>query len=489
MGNSEGFTMTRHILPNCIAPIIVLATSMFGWVLLAESGLSFLGLGVPPPAPTWGNMLSASRPFFAQAVWLGVLPGLCISLTLLGINLLGDAPPRQARSAHEGRLMAVNLRPVQPMRCWRRGADPRGRSDRPTSGQGLFALDDGGEIVGIVGESGSGKTMAARAIIGLQPPAIRRIAGTVRFEGRDLFSATPRELRRVRGARIGMVFQEPMTSLNPSMTVGRQIEEGLALHRPGDDAVARRALASRCCGASASPTRTARWPPTRTSSPGGMRQRIMLASVMLLEPALLIADEPTTALDAVIQRDVLDLMLGLTRDHGTAMLLISHDLPMVARYTDRMVVMQMGDIVEQGRTAELLLRPTHPYTAKLLAALPRRLPARPRPAVAPPAPRRGAKPGRGLRRPPPLSAPQPGKRAVSGLSLSIVAGEGRRARRGSGLGQDHGRPRHRGPFGADERGNPLRGTPHRPWRRGLARVPPQLPDDLPGPVLVPGSRA
>jgi peptide/nickel transport system permease protein len=91
MGNSEGFTMTRHILPNCIAPIIVLATSMFGWVLLAESGLSFLGLGVPPPAPTWGNMLSASRPFFAQAVWLGLLPGLCISLTLLGINLLGDA--------------------------------------------------------------------------------------------------------------------------------------------------------------------------------------------------------------------------------------------------------------------------------------------------------------------------------------------------------------------------------------------------------------
>jgi peptide/nickel transport system permease protein len=91
MGNSELFTMVRHVLPNCIAPLTVLATSMFGWVILAESGLSFLGLGVPPPAPTWGNMLSASRPFMAQAVWLGVLPGLCISLTLLGINLLGDA--------------------------------------------------------------------------------------------------------------------------------------------------------------------------------------------------------------------------------------------------------------------------------------------------------------------------------------------------------------------------------------------------------------
>jgi peptide/nickel transport system ATP-binding protein len=239
-----------------------------------------------------------------------------------------------------------------------------------------------GEVLGIVGESGSGKTLLARAVIGLEPPAIRRASGRILFEGQDIAALTPKALRQLRGSRIGMVFQEPMTSLNPSMTIGRQLEEGLVLHRAGD-ADQRRAVILemlRRIGI-AEPEAALTAYPHQFS--GGMRQRIMLASVMLLRPALLIADEPTTALDAVVQREVLELMLELTRDYGTAVLMISHDLSMVARYTDRIVVMCRGDLIEQNSTAEILARPQQPYTQQLLNAMPHRSPARVVPEAVP----------------------------------------------------------------------------------------------------------
>jgi peptide/nickel transport system ATP-binding protein len=274
-----------------------------------------------------------------------------------------------------------------------------------------------GEVVGIVGESGSGKTLAARSIMALEPPAIRRTSGSICFEGKDLVQISSAELRRLRGSRIGMVFQEPMTSLNPSMLIGRQLDEGLALHRDLD-AKDRRALILdmlRRIGIK-DPEAALEAYPHQFS--GGMRQRIMLASVMLLQPALLIADEPTTALDAVVQRDVLELMVELTREHGTAVLMISHDLSMVARYTDRIIVMCKGEIVEQGSTSDLLRNPHHPYTQKLLAAMPRRLPKRNLPPSVQPIVevsdlvvdyhgRQGF-----LRK-------EPGKRALHGVSLTI----------------------------------------------------------------------
>ncbi|WP_439616749.1 ABC transporter ATP-binding protein [Shinella sp.] len=226
-----------------------------------------------------------------------------------------------------------------------------------------------GEIFGIVGESGSGKTLATRAIISLLPPAIKVVGGAVRYKGRDVLTMKDRDLRRLRGAEVGVVFQEPMTSLNPSMTIGRQLEEGLILHTKlsPDERRARILEMLRRVGIRDPEGALASYPHEFS---GGMRQRIMLASVMLLKPALLIADEPTTALDAVIQRDVMELMVELTRAEGTAVLLISHDLPMVARYTSRIVVMEKGAIVEQGRTEDLLEAPQHPYTKKLLSSLP-----------------------------------------------------------------------------------------------------------------------
>lgn len=232
-----------------------------------------------------------------------------------------------------------------------------------------------GEIFGIVGESGSGKTLATRALISLLPPAIKVTGGSVRYKGRDVLKMKDRELRHLRGGEIGVVFQEPMTSLNPSMTIGRQLEEGLVLHTKLSPQERRDRILDmlKRVGIREPEAALAAYPHEFS---GGMRQRIMLASVMLLKPALLIADEPTTALDAVIQRDVMELMVELTRAEGTAVLLISHDLPMVARYTSRIVVMEKGSIVEQGRTEDLLDAPQHDYTRKLLSSLPFRGEAR-----------------------------------------------------------------------------------------------------------------
>jgi len=279
-----------------------------------------------------------------------------------------------------------------------------------------------GERLAIVGESGSGKTMATRAIPGLLPAGARRTAGRILFEGQDLAQARPEALRAVRGAGIGLVFQEPMTSLNPALTIGRQLSEGLQLHRRVSDAEAERLSLEMLEKVQiADPARCLASHPHEFS--GGMRQRIMLASVLLLKPRLLIADEPTTALDTLSQREVLELMVALTREMGTALLLITHDLGLVAEYTERVLVLEKGHLVEAGATREVLARPQHPYTSRLVDALPRR-------AERPPEPKTDApvllavegivaayagKPG--------LFRPGPGKPVLSGVDLEVRQGE------------------------------------------------------------------
>jgi peptide/nickel transport system ATP-binding protein len=290
-----------------------------------------------------------------------------------------------------------------------------------------------GEIFGIVGESGSGKTLATRALISLLPPAIQVTGGSISYKGRDVLDLNAGQLRRLRGAEVGVVFQEPMTSLNPSMTIGRQLEEGLTLHTKlaPDERRTRILEMLRRVGIHDPEGALAAYPHEFS---GGMRQRIMLASVMLLKPALLIADEPTTALDAVIQRDVMELMVELTRGEGTAVLLISHDLPMVARYTSRIVVMEKGSIVEHGRTEDLLEAPQRPYTKKLLSSLPFR--GEPRVVDTAKAPMVSAKnivvdyPGRKS-----LFRKAKAKRALHGVSIDIHEGEVVALVGGSGSGK------------------------------------------------------
>jgi oligopeptide/dipeptide ABC transporter ATP-binding protein len=250
-----------------------------------------------------------------------------------------------------------------------------------------------GEILGLVGESGCGKSITALSVLRLLPPPLAVTGGGMRFEGRDLRGLDDAAMRRLRGNRIAMIFQEPMTSLNPTFTVGWQLAEALRLH----GAVRGRAIAGRAADllrrvGIAAPERRLRQYPHELS--GGLRQRVMIAMALACDPALLIADEPTTALDVTIQRQVLDLLARLRKELGMGILLVTHDLGVVAEYTDRVTVMYAGRVVEQGRTAALLARPRHPYTAGLLVARPRlhgpRGTLKAIPGVVPPPAARGA---------------------------------------------------------------------------------------------------
>jgi len=225
-----------------------------------------------------------------------------------------------------------------------------------------------GEAVGVVGETGSGKTLSMLAVMGLLPPAVKRTGGEILFDGHDLTRLRGRELRRLRGRDLAMVYQDPATSLNPLMTIGDQIAEALHAHGVARAEVRRRVHDALVQVGIPDPERTARAYPHQFS--GGMRQRAMIATALVLSPKLLIADEPTTALDVTIQQQILALVRRLQDETGMAIVWITHDLGVVARLVDRVVVMYAGHVVEQAPTRTLFRRPEHPYTAGLLASLP-----------------------------------------------------------------------------------------------------------------------
>jgi peptide/nickel transport system ATP-binding protein len=247
-----------------------------------------------------------------------------------------------------------------------------------------FATDDGtvyavdgidlalarGRTLGLVGESGCGKSVTSLAIMGLLPPENSKVRGEVWFEGRNLLTLDSTALRNLRGARLAMIFQEPMTSLNPSYTIGNQIIEAIRRHQ-GLDAAAARARAIEMLKLVRIPSPEKRVDDYPHKLSGGMRQRAMIAMALACGPQLLIADEPTTALDVTIQAQILDLMRGLRRDTGAAIVLITHDLGVVAEMADDVAVMYAGQIVERAAVHDLFARPEHPYTVGLLGSIPR----------------------------------------------------------------------------------------------------------------------
>ncbi len=379
LGAGRGRIMLRTILPNIGGPVLVQYSLACASAVVLESGLSFLGLGVVPPAPSWGLMIAAARATMAQAPLLLLWPCLALTLTILAMNALCDAlrdmvDPHPAYRPVSRRMLdalAPGLLPGPQSVL-----DVRGLTVRIDTPAGYFEpvrdvtlRVDAGETLALVGESGSGKSLTSLAITGLLPGAARVVAGTARLEGVDLLRLGEPALRRIRGAAASLIFQDPSSSLNPVHRVGDQIAEAIRAHRemPQSAAMAEAESLLKRVGIP-DPARRARAYPHELS--GGMRQRVMIAIAIANSPRLLIADEPTTALDVTIQAQVLDLLADLKRERQLAMLFITHSLPVVAEIADRVAVMYAGEIVETGRTADVFAAPRHPYTAALLRSAP-----------------------------------------------------------------------------------------------------------------------
>jgi len=264
--------------------------------------------------------------------------------------------------------MPVTLPPLLEVRAL--------RVEFPTRRGTLVAVDEisfsiaPGEILGVVGESGAGKSLTGAAIIGLLEAPGRVAAGEIRLEGERIDNLPPERMRRVRGRRIGAIFQDPLTSLNPLYTIGRQLVETIATHLDLDAAQAR-ARAIALLGEVGIPAPEARFEHYPHQFSGGMRQRVVIALALAAEPRLVIADEPTTALDVSIQAQIIALLKRLAREHGTAVMLITHDMGVIAETADRVAVMYAGRIVELGPVRDVIHAPRHPYTVGLMGSIPK----------------------------------------------------------------------------------------------------------------------
>jgi peptide/nickel transport system permease protein len=379
MGARPAHVLPRHVLP-AVAPLVVPQFVLAVKTAIGlEAALAFLGLG-DLTAPSWGTMLSlahARSAFLTDAwLWWVIPPGVAIALTVLAFALLGFALEERARPG-------LRARPAPPRTVARGEVAP---DEAPLVVEGLTvrygpaatAVDRvdltvaAGELVGLVGESGSGKSTLAAATLGLLPPAATVVAGSVRVCGHDLAACSAAELRALRGGRVALVPQEAMSALNPVRTVGHQLAEAVRAHGRIDRAAARGRARELLDLVGLDPRRAREYPHQFS---GGMRQRVVIALALAGQPAVLIADEPTSGLDVLVQAEVMDLLDGLRRRLGLAVLVVSHDLPVIERFADRLAVMEGGRLVEVGPAAVVAGSPVHPSTRRLVESAPRlRLP-------------------------------------------------------------------------------------------------------------------
>lgn len=412
-----------QVLPNLTAPLIVQAAIMTGTAIVIESALSFLGIGLESSTPSWGGLLGVAAAKLAVHPFLAIPPGVAIVLTVLAFNILGDGlnealgvgrrrPFRRNRRASDAvaRAARTEAPAAAAVAAAESGVpegvlpttphlDPIERESAPvvahdsgnilevrdltvelqSSEKGSVDLVKGvsldirrGEIVGMIGESGSGKSTFARAVLGLLAPGLGVAAGTILLDGTDIVDQTEKQLRQVRGSTMAAVFQDPMAALSPVHSVGKQLAEPLRAHFGMTGAQARERsieLLDRV-GVKDAASRLSHYPHQFS---GGMAQRVAIAIALASEPDLMIADEATSALDVTTQAQVLDLLLDLRDETGMAILLITHDMGVVAEACDRAAVMYQGELVEVTDSAEALFdAPQHPYTASLLAARERR---------------------------------------------------------------------------------------------------------------------
>jgi peptide/nickel transport system permease protein len=390
--------LLKHVAINCAAPILVFCTVMVADAIVFEASLSFIGAGVRPPDPSWGSVIADGRNMVLLGGWWAtVFPGLLILITVLALNILAEgvsdawaapaarpAIPAQGKpdvdrleAAAPGSGQIVELpglpeaaqrlaararplptgQPILEVRDLRIGFE--GRHNGVDIVDGICFDIRPGEVLGLVGESGCGKSLTALTVMGLEPRGAR-ISGTARFEGRDLLTMPKAARRRLMGHEIAMIYQDALSSLNPAMTIRSQLKQ--VVRRGG-----KRTPAELLELVGLDPTRTLSSYPHELS--GGQRQRVLIAMALSRDPKLIIADEPTTALDVTVQAQVIQLLLRLRAELGFALILVSHDLALVADVTDRVDVMYGGQIVETGVTAQLVGAPAHHYARGLLGSV------------------------------------------------------------------------------------------------------------------------
>jgi peptide/nickel transport system permease protein len=386
--------LLRYILANMSEQLVVAIALILGYSLIAVSSLSFLGIGVQPPDYDWGRLLTQGVQSIYETPLAALAPALMIGATGMVFGLAGDA-------------LAAALNPILwttgPRRLWPGvfGLLPRSRSELTSvagSPMRLPAADvllqiDGltitntserqpvdlvhdvsltmkpGEIVGVVGESGSGKTLTTLAIAGLLPPNLTPHARSMSLRGENLLGRSSRDGRRFKDGRVAVIFQDPLSSLNPAMRIGAQMTEAVRTHlgMPGRQADALAITKLQEVLVSAPAARLRQYPHQLS---GGIRQRVMIAMGLMTEPDLIVADEPTTSLDVTVQAEVIEVLREANRRNQTAIILVSHNLAVVAEICSRVVVMYGGRIVEDAPTRTLLSQPLHPYTRALVAAVP-----------------------------------------------------------------------------------------------------------------------
>jgi peptide/nickel transport system permease protein len=387
IGASDAHIIRRHIVPLVLPLMLANAVLVVSLAILSESTLAFIGLG-DPTVISWGKMLNFAfeRGAVAAGAWWAFFPpGLAIVFVVLATTMVGTAledvlNPRLKRHHLEVGREDVVREVVPPL------AVPAAGASRPLlSIQGLSvefdtpsgpvrAVDDvsfdlaRGETIGLVGESGSGKTTAMLGVLRLLPPGGQVVAGQAFFDGEDLLSLGQEELRAFRWTRLSMVFQGAMNALNPVQPVGEQIGEAIRLHEPSISKSATQVRTGELLDrVGIGARRSGEYPHTYS---GGMRQRAMIALALACEPDVIIADEPTTALDVMIQAQILELLAGLSRDLGMSAIIVTHDLGVVAQVCDRVVVLYGGRVAEDAPARGLFSDPHHPYTQALLEAFP-----------------------------------------------------------------------------------------------------------------------
>ncbi len=384
-GMGDARIIMSEILPNVIPVIVIAMSTTIGWMILETAGLSFLGLGSQPPQADLGSMLGEARAALIASPHTSIVPGMMILVIVMSINLLGDG----VRDALDPRLKSGTLsRPAATTLV-----DANRPVPAPTESGAILSIDDlrtefrirdrvykavggvtldvkGGECLGIIGESGSGKSVTALSVMGLvaSPPGVIS-GGAVSYKGEDLIGARYSRLRSLRGDRIAYIFQDPLATLHPLYKVGDQLAEAIRCHHSVSKAEAReRAVA--LLKSVRIPNADRRIDNFPHELSGGMRQRIGIAMALANDPDVIIADEPTTALDVTVQAQILALLDDLRRERDLAIIFITHDFGVVAQLCDRVAVMYAGRIVEMGVTDDVLSKPAHPYTSKLIDCVP-----------------------------------------------------------------------------------------------------------------------